>query len=135
MKNDNDMFAEGMGRLLAGLTPRGYYYSRTDSPTETLAYVHYSDPNFEYPGSVVYGTEQKGLTWIDSWDIDNRDGEEVFAQVKASLGLDSTARLTAQMAEAYLRIVLKKPNLRLVCVKGYSDPANGYGHYVYGFKE
>jgi len=131
--DDSQKFAQGLGQLLAAFGGQnGHYFRHTNDPTEALAYVHYSDRRFNYPGSVIYGRDAADLTWVDSWNLP-RD-EAVWKRVQEELGLPDNSPLTAQLAEARLRITLDNPSLVLVAVRGFSDPASGYGHYVYGYR-
>jgi hypothetical protein len=123
-----------MGRLLAGLAPRGghTYYRHTDDPDVPLAYIHYSDPNFAEPGKTIYGAPRDGLEWFDSWalaDSDSKRSTECAAAVDDALG--EAARNTARGREAYLAMMLGRP-LRLVCIVGWADPDSGYGRCRYG---
>ena len=128
----NDNLARGMGRLLAGLAPRGYYYRHTNDPDAKLAYIHYSDPSFDYPGSPIYGEPRDGLTWYDSWDMAYGQREKVAACWTAVADAHGEPAInTARGREAYVAMMIGRP-LRLVCIIGWADPDTGYGRCKYG---
>jgi hypothetical protein len=123
-----------MGRLLAGLGRRGgyTYYRHTNDPDAPLAYIHYSDPNFDEPGKPIYGAPRDGLTWYDSWSLHDGSAERsraCYEAVEDALG--PPARNTARGREAYLEMMFGRP-LRLVCIVGWADPDSGYGRCRYG---
>lgn len=129
---DEQMFAQGLGRVLAGLTPRGYYFHHTNDPDATLSYAHYSDPAFDGDGAVIYGAKQNGLRWIDPDDLwKDRTRAQVVSDTMIEIYGDKD---TARRREAFLGGVLGTP-VKLVCVVAGTNAENGYSWYKHGYTE
>lgn len=89
-----------------------------------LPFIHYSDPKYQGGKEhIVYGSGTKNLKWIYSdrfdWSYKTRkkDGESDI-----------------EYWERILYLALQK-KVEIKCVIGGCNQSNGFGYYVFGYKE
>ena len=132
--DEDQKVAQGLGRLIAGLAPRGHYYYHTSDMDAQLCYPHYSDPRFDGEGAIVFGARADGLTWDEGDDLRYGDYARytmAWEVAAATCGEQRTARRT----EAFLRLYHERPGLRLACIIARTDDADGYTRYRYGWAD
>lgn len=126
----SSQLAYGMGKLLASLTPRGYYFKHTNDKYAQLAYAHYSDPNFEYPGSIIFGQQQDGVKIFNSQSVPYKVWDEAYKQATEASGIKHHCVLNV---ERTISTCLGR-DIDVVYVRAYADDS-GYPAYYYGYKE
>lgn len=131
MKND-DFNREWYGRMFQqDGQPRPRQMS-TDKNAQIADYApHYTNSYFK-TARVVWGREEKGLSWDYSDRIWEWDYEK--AEQSAKLASEKHPTRTAAWVEVYLSAFFGK-DIEVVCIMAGFNVSNGYPYQVFGYKE
>ena len=131
---DDKNFAASFGAAMAAASRRsGYghtYYYHTSDPDAVLSYSHYSDPNFDGHGAVIYGNDRAPATEGEYADRLGQWEPEKAAAAHEAMREKYGDKRCARRTEEWLSHYYGRP-VRLVSIRAGTRPDNGYSWHFY----